>query len=117
MSVVRGVLNVSGKCVMFWCPGCDEPHVINTEVWGFDGNYDEPTFSPSVLVHPSRRFIDDTLFGPALTAPENIGMSPRCHSFVERGQIRFLADSEHALSGQTVPLPEWPWRFGSRAQR
>ena len=29
-----------------------------------------------------------------------------CHSFVTDGRIQFLADSNHALAGQTVDLPE-----------
>ena len=27
---------------------------------------------------------------------------------VRDGQIEFCSDSTHALSGQTVPLPDWP---------
>jgi hypothetical protein len=29
-----------------------------------------------------------------------------CHSFVTDGRIQFLTDSNHALAGQTVDLPD-----------
>lgn len=71
---------------MFWCPGCDEAHGCDKR-WTFNGDYERPTFSPSIHVSAS--------------GPET------CHSFVRDGQIQFLSDSYHALAGQTVELPEW----------
>ena len=75
----------------FHCPGCKSPHVIPTvpyaNGWGFNGDESSPTFSPSILVHPTE-------------------VSPRCHSFVENGRIRFLSDCTHELAGQTVDLPQ-----------
>ncbi len=63
--------------------------------WEFNGDYDRPTFQPSVLV----------TWGP----PENRAKHV-CHSFVTEGQIQFLGDCTHALAGQTVPLPPFAWR-------
>lgn len=92
----NGVLRLlGGGRVMFWCPGCDGAHQITVKddpnrqgpIWGFNGNYDAPTFTPSILVEGSMRA------GPM-----------RCHSFVTDGQIQFLPDCNHALAGQTVPL-------------
>ena len=112
-----GVLRtIEGGRVGFHCPGCNEAHVIavdrarpqrNGAVWGFNGDYERPTFTPSVLM---RR----TDYEPAVTA-ENIDEWRRapwpqspvervCHSFVTDGQIQFLGDCTHALAGQTVPL-------------
>jgi hypothetical protein len=74
----------------FWCPGCNDVHVIN-EKWEFDDNYDEPTIFPSILV-------------------EYGATGARCHLFVEKGYMRFLADTTHELTEQTVPmgpLPAW----------
>lgn len=68
----------------FYCPGCESLHQIS-DAWEFDGNLESPTISPSILVRPNT-----------------------CHSFVRNGMIEFLSDSEHHLSGQTVPLPELP---------
>lgn len=82
----------------FWCPGCKDTHAIPTvphpKGWTFNGNEERPTFGPSILVHEVKRQ-DGTVF------------SPRCHSFVEDGRIRYLGDCGHALAGQTVDLPAW----------
>ena len=77
----------------FYCPGCNDSHMIN-DTWGFNGDVDKPTFTPSVFVHGHKRH----------EQPD----SPDCHSFVTDGQIQFLGDSTHALAGQTVPLPNVP---------
>lgn len=90
--LVSRVLRIGGDIATFWCPGCDEAHRIRVEgphAWGYNGNPDAPTFTPSVLV----------------TRP---GTPLRCHSFVTDGHIKFLADCTHPLAGQTVPLPDWP---------
>lgn len=101
---------VPGKFVHFRCPGCDSVHGITVESpngWGWNGDLERPTFTPSVLVHPHKTLIDPTLKGDALTAPENVTDTPRCHSFVTDGRIQFLGDCTHALAGQTVDLPPW----------
>jgi hypothetical protein len=83
--------------LMFWCPGCDMPHRIQHGSgqgprWGWNGDANRPTFTPSVL----------------LRWHEGEARTPKCcHSFVTDGQIRFLTDCTHALAGKTVPLPEW----------
>lgn len=61
--------------------------------WSFNGNYERPTFQPSVLV---------TYDGP--DAGQDGAPPAVCHSFVTDGQIQFLGDCTHALAGQTVPL-------------
>lgn len=90
--------SASGGRVMFWCPGCDGAHIITVEdapnrqgpIWGYNGNPDAPTFTPSILVQGSMR-----------RGPIN------CHSFVTDGKIQFLSDCHHALAGQTVDLPDF----------
>jgi len=89
----------------FWCPGCDSSHGVNKNVWHVD--LDTETITPSVLVWSHKKLINEDLEGDALTAPENVMTTPRCHSFVTNGRIQFLDDSTHALAGQTVDLPEW----------
>jgi len=88
----------------FWCPGCDSAHMVS-ESWQI--NTETATISPSVLVYGSKKLINEDLTGDALTAPENVTTTPRCHSFVTNGQIQYLDDSTHALAGQTVELPDW----------
>jgi hypothetical protein len=95
----RGVFRLAeGGRLLFWCPGCDGAHQVHVGEgsgprWGFDGNYERPTLTPSVLV---------TYNGPDAGidgAPPAI-----CHSFVRDGQIQFLGDCTHDLAGRTVPL-------------
>lgn len=77
----------------FKCPGCRGPHTIPTSgpnAWGFNGEVDRPTTTPSILVNRGR-----------LNKTEHI-----CHSFVVNGMIQFLSDCTHALAGQTVELPD-----------
>lgn len=104
-----------GRCVLFWCPGCDCAHkiVIETpESWTFNGDLERPTISPSVLVHMHKW--DGTVeeYGH-WTRPTHPGVAPggecTCHSFVVDGQIQFLSDCTHTLAGQTVELPDWPY--------
>ncbi len=75
---------------MFFCPGCDRPHMVDLK-WECNGDPDKPTIRPSILVHAH----------PDIPEPQ-----PQCHSFVTDGRIQFLADSTHALAGQTVDLPD-----------
>jgi hypothetical protein len=88
---VDGHRNIVGWVIQ--CPGCGYGHLFHAGRWTFDGNLEEPTFSPSMLVN------GDPLFpNPAV---------PRCHSFVRNGKIEFLADCSHELAGQTVELERW----------
>lgn len=104
--------NGSGGRLTWWCPGCNQCHQIQTgdgpgPRWGWNGSVDKPTFTPSVLVtwkEPS----DD----PALAADERHDISKVCHSFVVDGQMQMLGDCTHALAGQTVPIPPWPYAEG-----
>lgn len=77
------------------CPGCGNAHRLRIKqgtgdsksepCWGFDDDFEKPTFTPSLLcASPGRR----------------------CHSFITNGKIRFLDDCDHALAGRIVELPE-----------
>lgn len=71
------------------CPACGCCHCFFDDGrWTFNGDVDNPTFSPSMLVYQNE--------------PEK-----RCHSFVRNGKIEYLSDCGHALAGQTVELPEF----------
>ncbi len=78
----------SGETRYFWCPGCEMVHGPD-HTWGFNGDIERPTFTPSILCNAN--------------FPES-----RCHSYVTDGKIRFLDDCHHALKGQTVDLPDVP---------
>jgi hypothetical protein len=103
-----------GYRVHFYCPGCEDVHAIVTgtpDGWGFNGNYESPTFTPSVLVravqwgeeHESTPFERRRAAHPGVKA----GDQTVCHSFVTDGRIQFLGDCTHHLVGQTVDLPQW----------
>ncbi|WP_298357471.1 DUF6527 family protein [Rhodoblastus sp.] len=91
----KGVLRtVEGNRVAFDCPGCKNRHVLTVRPapppsWEFNGDYDRPTFRPSILV--------------SLPADDEFPAEV-CHSFVTDGQIHFLGDCTHELAGKTVPL-------------
>jgi len=103
---------VEGGRISFWCPGCNMAHQIGVEapakvVWGFNGDGERPTFTPSVLVQGKRRLTDEEY--ARVMAGETVHLDNlTCHSFVTDGRIQFLGDCSHALAGQTVDLPEWP---------
>lgn len=99
----------------FICPGCaafakanpnplpfdvDETrsqHLIPTtgpKAWGFNGDLERPTFTPSIVVFEYKRPSDGWIY------------QPRCHTFVTDGRIQYLGDCGHSFAGQTVDLPE-----------
>ena len=95
----RKLRTLDNDMVAFHCPGCDTRHAISVKRWTWNGSGDAPTFSPSVLVRTGRE-VDPNFKPRPGDVPE------RCHSFVEDGRIRFLADCTHHLAGQTVDLPD-----------
>lgn len=85
-----------GQAALFDCPGCGFLHAVHISqghtprpVWGWNGNVDAPTFTPSIAVSWHERNI------PKM-----------CHSFVTDGRIQFLGDCTHSLAGQTVDIPD-----------
>ncbi len=87
VTVVKG--NDEYRALIWRCPGCGEIHqcsVYGKKGWAWNGSTTRPTLAPSVL---------------------STGAGTRCHLFVENGVVRFLADCEHDLRGQAIPmLPE-----------
>lgn len=112
----RGVLRtMAGGLVGFMCPGCKEMHQVRVDgqgrpAWGFNGDYDRPTFTPSVLIRTGHHISTHKAGDPCWCNFEQRTRRKApfactiCHSFVRDGQIQFLNDCTHALAGQTVPL-------------
>jgi hypothetical protein len=86
-------------------------------VWGYNGDPERPTFTPSVLFRVGH-FIPGHQ-GPSCWCTFNEKRRAEgkreasftcgvCHSFVTDGRIQFLGDCTHELAGQTVELPDWP---------
>jgi len=91
---------------VFLCPGCDALHAVRVgssegPSWTFNGDPERPTFSPSILVTKPLEYMR-----PKDAVAANDSEPEVCHSFIEDGFIRFLADSTHTLSGLTVQLPD-----------
>lgn len=107
MKLSSKLRSAEGGHLLFWCPGCDGAHMIRVKQgegpgWGYNGDPERPTFTPSVLVTYNG---SDAGKGDAPPAV--------CHSFVTDGRIQFLGDCTHALAGQTVDLPDYDWERGS----
>lgn len=102
--ISKKLRSVAGDGLMFWCPGCDVAHLVYHGAgpgprWGWNGDAERPTFTPSVRVTYS-----------GLDAGRDGAPPTVCHSFITDGLIRFLDDCTHALVGQTVDLLDWPAR-------
>lgn len=81
-----------GKREFLWfCPGCKCGHAFETPRWTWNGSFDKPTFSPSLLYERVIRNDKEV----------------RCHTYVRDGMIQFLSDCTHEFAGKTVPLPEF----------
>jgi hypothetical protein len=94
--------------LVFVCPGCvagardngypgyeglhmlpvNSPN-IGKPSWDFDGNFDLPTLSPSILTKGGY-------------------LKGVCHSFLKEGIFQFLSDCDHPLKDQFVPIPDLP---------
>lgn len=91
---------------IFFCTGCKNTHSMRVQInpqtphpcWSFNGNHEQPTFKPSILV--------------TCDFPVEYGGRQICHSFVTDGKIEFLGDCTHALKGKTVEIPDWPYAIG-----
>lgn len=106
MNVENEVITELGDSRLFFhCKGCGFDHAIGTGInhHKFNGDYENPTFHPSVLV----------------TTP-NPKKDRKCHSFVKDGMIQYLEDCTHDLAGKTVKLdrnPAWVSRFEIKKRR
>lgn len=89
MSKIRNICGRTPFNLSFYCPGCKSHHGINTikdgvPKWSWNGDYNNPTISPSILV-------------------KSIEV---CHSFIKNGQIEYLNDCTHDLAGKTVNMDD-----------
>ena len=91
----NGGVNIVGWA--FYCPGCGFSHSFNVvartgvkSVWTFNGNPDNPTFSPSLIcTYPWKGKPDQT-----------------CHLFVKEGRIQYRNDCTHELAGKTIEMED-----------
>ena len=84
----KGKLRIVNQGHAAYCSGCEEYHIIYNS-WQFNGDYDRPTFSPSLLVNGYS---------------EKHQQDYTCHSFITDGNWQYLSDCSHDLKGQVAPL-------------
>jgi len=77
---------------LFWCPGCECAHYLETkpDAWAWNGNMRKPTATPSILLRPQHASNDNC-----------------CHLFMRDGELQFLSDCTHGLAGKTVGMVAW----------
>lgn len=75
---------------LFWCPGCECAHHLETSRWQWNGDMVKPTANPSLLLKP-----------------QHVTGGVRCHFFITAGKIRFLGDCTHKFKGKTVDMVPW----------
>lgn len=103
--------------LIFYCQGCQMLHGVNDR-WIFNGSFENPTFSPSILVNGTKMTEKGlTEYNEWCEAgyPNRNGepfdnMKTICHSFVRNGKIQYLNDCTHKLAGKTIDLldeEEW----------
>lgn len=106
-----------GNRLMYWCDGCRCLHTVQYgdgggPRWTWNGDANNPTFSPSVLVR-SGHYADHAGMTAAdcwiCNNPEESHFKCTiCHTFVRDGRVEYLNDCTHHLAGQTVDLPDLP---------
>lgn len=117
MSQLSKVLrSLDNDVLAYWCQGCKSLHSVRTGTngWGYNGNPEKPTFTPSVKVtsghYSSRHKEGDSCW--CTYNKENPGddnfVCVLCHTFITDGKVQFLSDCTHELAGQTLNLPELP---------
>jgi hypothetical protein len=92
MAKTEAIQNASGELggYLVYCKACKTHHLFDKR-WTFNGDFEKPTFSPSMLSYGNK---------------DRGGSLPRCHSFVRNGKIEYLNDCEHEYKGQTLELED-----------
>lgn len=117
MARLSSILRGGEGTLSFFCPGCKDVHIIGVDGtyhanWDWNQDVEKPTFRPSILVrtgHYEPRHKQGDVCWCDVPRTGDGYRCLVCHSFVTEGRIEFLSDSTHELSGQTVPIPEWPY--------
>lgn len=96
------------RTYIVWCPACGHAHSFDCwpgagrpdgPGWTFDGNIEQPTFTPSLRIFISRDGKEQTL----------------CHFNLTRGKLHYCSDMSvpHSLSGQVVDMEPIPEGYGT----
>lgn len=119
MARISNILrSVGTDSVGFWCPGCKGMHVVRVSgnnAWTWNQDVNNPTFSPSLLIASGCKSSLYTAGDPCWCTynrdnpdKEKSFECSICHSFIRDGNIEFLNDCTHELSGKTVRISDLP---------
>lgn len=86
---VKKLDSSKGPIFQFKCPACKVDHAVDG-TWNFNGDFEKPTFSPSVLY----KEFDEA--GPVYI----------CHFYIRDGVIDYLNDCSHVLKGDKIPMED-----------
>jgi len=118
MSQVSHILRRATGCYMHWCPACEQMHRL-PDGWIFNGDVNNPTFSPS-FKHGGKRIIvvDGVWSGEWHRDAEGKPLDGTCHYLITDGKIQFCSDSWHSRSDvvEMPPIPEHLRDFGKETQ-
>ena len=107
---------IDGDSLTFNCMGCNITHTVNIgrNGWTWNGDFEAPTISPSVLVTQTKLTdkgkadYEQWCQNNYPTETKSFDSKPTvCHSFITNGNIKFLDDCTHELKGKTVSLPNY----------
>lgn len=129
--VVIATENEQPVRLLFHCPGCRMVHgpsvgpksIDPGPRWTWNGSYDKPVFSPSLIVRWDTLSEASRARNNAHRAAHGVNLSSAelpydvhhiCHSFIgcngaAPGQIIFLHDCTHAMAGKVVDLVPFAW--------
>jgi hypothetical protein len=104
------ISKASNGRLLFYCPGCKCHHGV-TDSWQFNNDFNNPTFSPSILVRSTMM----TEKGEADYEAWRTAGCPKtnevfehvptvCHSFVTNGKIQYLSDCTHELAAHIIEM-------------
>lgn len=86
MKITKFTISETECQYFFMCPACNETHAFN-QTWEFNGDYELPTISPSLLVT-----------GYGFDGNKN-SVPIICHSWITKGKIKFFKDCSHDKAG------------------
>ena len=85
--------NGRGRSYGVYCPACKHAHIYDSR-WTFNGNFEKPTFTPSMVEWCSH--------------PETKEDLSRCHTFLTDGVWNFLSDCKHDMKDSKHPVVPFP---------
>lgn len=108
MSQVSPSLRRLSDAYAHFCPGCEAMHRL-PDSWQFNGDVNNPTFTPS-FKHSGMKtvIVDGEWTGEWERDAQGKPIPYVCHYILTNGILNFCNDCTHSLSGKSVPLALLP---------